>query len=126
MILPKADNVTSESEPLVLTILENIGRFATLLIPLFYSIQWQKKVAAPVLILMGIALLVYYVAWGRYFFNGRDLAWMSKPLFGIPLPLATAPILFFVLSSYLLGSWWMLIASLVFGVAHIWISTLSL
>lgn len=126
MILPKAAVNAAKSEPLTLTIIENIGRLATLILPLFYAIQWQKKYAILVLILMGIALLIYYIAWGRYFINGGDPVWMSKPLLGIPLPLATAPIAFFMLSSYLLGSWWMLIASLLFGTAHIWISALSL
>ena len=126
VVLPKVKSTVSPSEPLLLTIFENMGRFATLLIPLFYAIQWQKKYAILILTLMGTALLIYYIAWGRYFFNGRSPQWMSKPLFGIPLPLATAPILIFILSSYILGSWWMLLASLVFGFAHIWISTLTL
>ncbi len=126
MVLPKVKSTTSQNEPLVLTIAENVGRFAALLIPLFFSIHWHKKYSLPVLILMGIALLIYYIAWGRYFLKESDPAWMSKPLFGIPLPLATSPILFFILSSYILDSWWMFCASLVFGIAHIWISAVTL
>ncbi len=122
MILPKGDAGNASQEPIILTVIENVGRFACILIPVFYSIQWYKKFSLPVLIIMGISLLVYYVAWLRYFTGGREAALMSKPLLGIPLPLATAPILFFLLSSYLLDSWWMFAASIVFGTAHIWIS----
>ena len=126
MIFPTTDSGEVKKEPILLTIIENIGRIATLIIPVFYSINWQKKISVPVLVMMGITLMIYYVAWGRFFLNGRTSDYLSKPLFGIPLPLALAPILFFMLSAYILDSWWMFIASLIFGVAHIWISVMTL
>ncbi len=36
------------------------------------------------------------------------------------------PILFLMLSSYLLQSWWMLGASVLFGIGHFWVSAISL
>ena len=44
----------------------------------------------------------------------------------MPLPMAVAPALFLILSAYLMGSWIMLAVSLWFGIAHIWVSALSL
>ena len=126
MVLSTKGSDSITEEPILLTIIENIGRIATLILPLFYSINWQKKNSIPVLAIMGIALLIYYVAWGRFFLNGRTSDLLSKPLFGIPLPLALAPVLFFIFSSYILDSWWMFAASVIFGTAHIWISILTL
>ena len=88
--------------------------------------DWRKNFSLPVVIGMGLALAVYYACWIRYFAGGRVAALLGAPFLGIPLPMAVAPITFFILSSYLMGSWWMLGASLLFGVAHIWISALTL
>jgi len=126
MLVPKADAGASPSEPLVLTILENVGRFVALILPFFFSLDVHKKFSAPVLIGMGLALAVYYTCWVRYFAGGRADALLGAPFLGIPMPMAIAPIVFLVLSSYLMSSWWMLGAALLFGVAHIWISVLTL
>ncbi len=126
MIMPKADASQPTSEPLWLTIMENVGRFATLILPFFFSLDLNRKFSTPVAIGMGAALAVYYVCWIRYFAGGRSPELLGAPFFGIPQPLAVAPIAFFALSSYLMGSWWMFAASVLFGVAHIWISALTL
>jgi hypothetical protein len=126
MLLPKVDVDKQVSEPLFLTIVENVGRIAVLILPFFYSLDMNKKFSTPIMIGMGLALAVYYISWLRYFAGGRSPELFRAPLLGIPLPLATAPIMFLVLSSYLMSSWLMLGASILFGVAHIWISALAL
>lgn len=126
MLAPKGDGSEPVAEPLWLTIMENIGRFATLIVPFFYSLDAHKKFSLPVMIAMGLALAGYYGGWIRYFVGGRAPALLGAPLLGIPLPMAVLPIAFLILSSYLMGSWWMFGAALLFGVAHIWISALTL
>lgn len=126
MLAPKGDGSEPVAEPLWLTIMENIGRFATLIVPFFYSLDAHKKFSLPVMIAMGLALAGYYGGWIRYFVGGRAPALLGASLLGIPLPMAVLPIAFFILSSYLMGSWWMFGAALLFGVAHIWISALTL
>ncbi len=126
MVLSKTDAGKQIPEPLLLTILENVGRFATLILPFFFSLDMNKKLSLPVAIGMGLALAVYYACWIRYFVGGRSAALLGAPFLGIPIPVAIAPIAFLILSSYLMGSWWMLGVSLLFGVAHIWISALTL
>jgi hypothetical protein len=126
MFAPKTNPGTSPSEPLLLTILENVGRFATLILPFFFSLDLHKRFSTLVMVGMGLALTVYYGCWIRYFAGGRAAALLGAPFLGIPLPMAVAPITFLVLSSYLMSSWWMLGASVLFGVAHIWISALTL
>ncbi|HNT76670.1 MAG TPA: hypothetical protein PKH77_16795 [Anaerolineae bacterium] len=126
MLLPKVAVGAAPHEPLLLTVLENIGRLATLILPFFFALDLHKRFSLPVMIGMGLALAVYYACWIRYFAGGRAAALLGAPFLGIPLPMAVAPIAFLILSSYLMGSWWMLGAALLFGVAHIWISILTL
>jgi len=126
MLAPKADAGEQVSEPLWLTIVENVGRLATLILPFFFALDLHKRFSTPVMIGMGLALAVYYACWIRYFAGGRAAALLGAPFLGIPAPMAVAPIAFLILSSYLLSSWWMLGASVLFGVAHIWISALTL
>jgi hypothetical protein len=126
MLAPKADASAHPSEPLFLTIVENVGRIATLILPFFFSLELRKPLSTPVIIGMGLALAVYYGCWIRYFAGGRAAVLLGAPFLGIPLPMAVAPITFLILSSYLMSSWWMFGASLLFGVAHIRISALTL
>ncbi len=133
MILPVARQESgsggpeaSSGEPLPLTILENIGRATALLIPIFYPIQFNRSLSIPVGIVMLLALLVYYACWMRYFTRDRRPELLKAPFWGIPLPMALAPIAFLLLSAYLIGSWWMFGAALLFGVGHIWVSSISL
>jgi len=126
MMLPKVAASKPAPEPLLLTIMENVGRFATLILPFFFALDMNKKFSLPVVIGMGLALAIYYACWIRYFAGGRSAALLGAPFLGIPLPMAVAPIAFLILSSYLMSSWWMFGASILFGVAHIWISALTL
>lgn len=126
MLFPKVAGAKQVSEPLFLTILENIGRVAILILPFFYSLDLNKKYSTLVLIGTGLALAVYYASWIRFFVGGRSPELLSAPFLGIPLPLAFAPVVFLTLSSYLMGSWWMLAVSILFGMAHIWVSALAL
>jgi hypothetical protein len=126
MLLPKANVGEQVSVPIFLTIAENIGRVAVLILPFFFSLDFNKKFSALVGIGMGLTLTVYYVAWVRYFVGGRLAEHFRAPLLGLPLPLAVAPTIFLILASYLMSSWLILGAAILFGVAHIWVSALSL
>jgi len=126
MILPKGDAGTPVAEPISLTIAERIGLFAVLAVPFFYPLDLNKKLSAPVLAVMGLALAVYYFCWMRYFLGGQSSGLLGAPFLGLPLPMAVAPVILLVLSSYLMGSWVMFGASVLFGIAHIWVSALTL
>lgn len=126
MVVPKSDQGEQVSVPLFLTIVENAGRVAVLVLPFFFSLDMNKEFSRPALIGMGLALAIYYVSWIRYFVGGRSTELFGEPLLGIPVPMAVTPTVFLVLSSYLMSSWLMLGASILFGVAHIWISAESL
>ncbi len=124
MLLPKPVAGTSTTVPIALTIVENVARIATLALPFFCSLHLRKNYSAITVAGMALAIIVYYSAWARLFLCGSSPDLFSAPLAGIPLPMAAAPVALLVLSAYVLDSWWMLAASLVFGVAHIWTSNL--
>jgi hypothetical protein len=126
MVVPKGDSGTSAAEPWYLTVVERIGLAAVLIIPFFHSLDLHKPFAAPAAIGMAVLLAVYYICWIRYFLGGRTVELLGASLLGLPLPLAVAPVVWLALSSYLMGSWWMLGASALFGFAHIWVSALTL
>ena len=113
------------SVPLALSIAENVGRAAVLVLPFFYSLNVKNKYSTLALLGMAIALTVYYSAWGRFFLGGGSAELLSVPLFGIPGPLALAPVALLILSSYLIDSWLMLSASVYFGALHVWVSAVT-
>jgi len=125
MLFPGPDDAPRPLVPAALAIAENVGRGAVLVLPFFYSLDLQRQFSMLALAAMVLALAVYYVAWGRYFANGRSEEFLSARLVGIPSPLALAPIALFAVSSYLMDSWLMLGASVCFGVLHVWVSSVS-
>jgi len=120
---PASDNATV---PLALNIAENIGRVAIIIIPFFYSLTLGRRFSIVALVIACLALAFYYAAWIRYFAGGRATALLGAAFIGIPLPLAVAPVVLLIASAYLLGSWPLLAASMWFGIAHIWVTTLTL
>ena len=126
MLSPKVDAGEQVPDPLFLAIVENAGRAAVFILPFFYSLDLNKKHSKLVMIGMGLALTIYYATWIRYFVGGGLAELLSAPFLGIPLPMAAAPIVFLILSSYLMGSWLMFGASILFGSAHVWVSAISL
>src|SRR3972149_1516675 len=126
MLFPKASPNEPVSVPPALSITENVSRIAVLVIPLFYTLGLSKRLSPVGLSITGFAVIIYYAAWIRYFMGGQTAELFRVSLIGIPLPMAVAPTVFLVFSSYLLGSWPMLAASICFGTAHIWLSYLRL
>ena len=125
MLFYNLDADPQVSVPLALSIAENVGRAAVLVLPFFYSISVKNKYSTLALVGMAIALTVYYLAWGRFFVGGESAALLSAPLWGIPGPLALAPVAVLILSSYLMESWLMFSASVSFGALHVWVSAVA-
>lgn len=110
----------------LLSLLEHVGRVGVLVVPFFHRLELDKRRARWALGGMMPALVGYYACWLRYFALGRSPELFTAPFLGVPLPMAVFPVVFLLLSSYLMSSRLMLIASIVFGVAHVWVSALSL
>ena len=100
--------------------LERIGQAATtccavvFVSPKGFSFPWILWLCVAI-----ICMALYEMAWLRYFRNGENLADMYAPLGPIPVPIASLPVVAFVL----LGVWYQspiaVISALVLGVGHI-------
>ena len=110
----------SKNENRILLALERIGEVAAtctaviFVCPQGFSFPWLLWLIAA------FALMVLYeIAWMRYFKGGGELADMYRPLGPIPIPLASLP----VAAIFLLGVWYQspltLIAAVVLGIGHI-------
>ena len=123
-LIPNAPAGDAAAVPLFLNIVENAGRVAIIVIPFFYAINLRRRYSTPALVICSLALALYYAAWIRYF-AAADPALLGSAFLGIPMPLAVAPVVLLIASSYLLGSWPMLATSVWFGIAHIWVTALT-
>ena len=118
--LPPGYAEISKHENRTLLMLERIGEVATscaaviFVCPLGFSLPWLAW-----LIIAFALMLLYELAWVRYFRGGRVLTDMYTPLGPIPIPLASLPVAAFVL----LGIWCQspvtIAAAVVLGIGHI-------
>ena len=110
----------SRHENKILLVFERIGQvLATTSAVIFVcprglSFPWLLWLIAALLL-----MLLYEVAWARYFKGGEKLDGMYQPLGPIPVPIATLP----VAALALLGIWYQspiaVIAAIILGIGHI-------
>lgn len=125
MLLYPMDAGAKSAVPPALSTAESVLRFVALALPFFYTLNVKRARSTVVLMAMAAALAVYYLAWGRFFMHDGTAALLSAPMFGVPSPLAVAPVAVLLLSSYLMGSWWMFSAAASFGGLHVWALSLA-
>ena len=68
---------------------------------------------------------LYYAGWLRYLRQGRSFALLFQPLLHIPMPMAVAPIVYFCAASIALHSGWLLLATVLLTIGHLYVSNLS-
>ncbi|MBN1811999.1 MAG: hypothetical protein JXA14_09205 [Anaerolineae bacterium] len=105
-----------------LELLERLGQPGVFVIPCFYRIRVQGATAATSLVVMVLALVCYYRGWLRYVQQGRHYALLFASLWGIPLPMAAMPIIYFGAAAALVRSWLLAVATLVFAIGHLAVS----
>jgi hypothetical protein len=101
------------------------GRIGTLVIPFFYWVDVQTRWQMGSLVVMALALLLYYAGWARYFVRGRSYRLLFEPFLGVPLPLAISPIVCFLAAAVLLVSWPLGIVTAIFAIGHLYTSRMS-
>lgn len=119
------DIPTIKKEPIVLTIIENIGRITSFIIPLIYGKQISNQDFNYLTIIMLIFILVYYICWVRYFIKGRKFSLLFNPLWHIPIPMAIFPLLYFLFMSIWIQSLILGIAVVIFAIGHLSISWIT-
>ncbi|MGA3246563.1 MAG: hypothetical protein ABSE41_18240 [Bacteroidota bacterium] len=101
-------------------IMERIGQAGVFIIPFFYKIELQGKIG--LFAVAPITLTIYYAGWWRYVRHGRAYKLLFSPLFGIPLPMAISPVVYFGAWSFLFNSWPLATATLILAIGHISVS----
>jgi hypothetical protein len=128
LVLPplNAKKYGTPADSFLLTTIERIGQVSCFALPVFFPMAFAGTVVLAGWIMIGITLGFSYAGWIRFFSKGRDYALLFKPMAGIPVPLATSPVLCFLFASLVLGSVYQAAAAVVLGAGHIGISILEL
>jgi len=111
-----------ESEPRFLLFLERAGRIAIFVLPFFLHVHVSTTTDRLCLGVAVLALGIYYLGWARYFIRGRLPELLYRPFTGIPVPLAIAPVTYFLACSGPARSFALALVTLAFGAAHISLS----
>lgn len=104
----------------VLLVLERIGQVAcscaalVLVCPWGFSFPWILWLAVALLL-----MVLYEIAWMRYFKGGERLSDMYRTLGPVPIPLASLPVAAFVLLGVWYQSYVMVAAAVILGIGHI-------
>lgn len=119
--MPELEN----KEPMILTVLENTGRFACFLYPIVFGRDIAALQASAILCVMAACTVLYYFCWARYFLGGREFSLLFKPLWSLPVPMAVFPAVYFLSLTILLRSILMGAAAILFAFSHISISFMT-
>lgn len=121
LVLPAADPTTIEGvkKSKVLFVFEAIGRVGVMVSPLFSDFHAQQRYEQLAIIAAGFALVLYYISWGRYFAKNQNERLLYAPIFRIPIPLAIAPVLYFLFASLVLHSFFLGISAIFLAIGHL-------
>lgn len=103
---------------IVFNIIEQIGRYSSMALMVFPLLIWEfgfQSVPAMILFFLcdTVLLLVYLLIWRLYFI---------KPVLKTALYLAVIPTLIFLISGILLRHWLLVLATVLFGIGHIYVT----
>lgn len=99
---------------------EQIGRIGCMLGIVFSGVG--KNYNPYLFSLISLCMLMYYIAWLRYFLKDRKERYLYVSVIKIPVPLAVFPVLVFFFFSLLSNSVLLGIFSICFGIGHITIT----
>ena len=99
--------------------IEHVSRFMTMFFCLLSPVSLDGTFKYVILVLMALAIGLYYIGWLRYITSGYDYRVLFDPLLKIPLPMALFPALFFLLVAWLIQSPKMGISTLIFAISHL-------
>lgn len=105
-------------------LLERVGQAGCFITPLLLGARTLES-APGAFGVMAFVLVLYYGLWLRYALSGRRYATLFEPFFGVPVPMAIAPVIYFAAAAIAFGSVPLFIASLVLAVGHLYVSVES-
>lgn len=115
--VPAARHVAPE--PRLLVLVERIGRVGSFVVPCFLDVHLTTVTDHLCLGVAILALAIYDLGWVRYFLRGRAPVFLYRPLAGMPVPLAMAPVAYFLACSVLARSFSLAFVAVALAVAHV-------
>lgn len=106
----------------IMEVIERIGQAGSFLIPFFYPLPALREASVDALVVMALALLFYYVCWARYALKGHRFVLLYAPMFGVPLPMAVSPVVYFAAAAIFLRSMPLVIAVGLLATGHLYVS----
>ena len=98
--------------------IEQSTRIAYVVLLCLY-VNEQELVWTSWLLYVSILFLVlYHLVWFRYFRSGRAPKLLGEKFWGIPIPLAIFPVLYYFFAALWLHNVWAAVVMVPFGIAH--------
>ena len=119
--LPKNYDKYVKNENKVLVILERIGEVLLSVLPLIFTDFNINKISnwSIILLISFLSMILYEIAWIRYFKSNKTMKDMYKSIIGIPVPIASLPVFAFLLLGIYGKNIFVIISSIIMGIGHI-------
>ena len=118
---PKNYDKYVKNENKVLGILERIGEVLLSVLPLIFNDFNINKISnwSIILLISFLIMILYEIAWIRYFKSNKTMKDMYKSIIGIPVPIASLPVVAFFLLGIYGKNILVIISSIIMGIGHI-------
>ena len=113
---PKDYEQYSKNENRLLLAFERIGEVLVTVLSLFCGVGFNFSF---LLILGFIFLIIYELAWVKYFRSDRTMKDMLASFLKIPVPIASLPVLAFLILGIVSGNIFLIISSIILAIGHI-------
>ena len=121
LAFPPRPAVPEPTSPRIFTLLERVGQAGCLVAPTSFS-GTAPTGPAGFLVVMLVALALYYALWLRYLTRGRLATLLFAPLGPLPLPMAALPVLVFGCTALWMPSLGVGAAAVVLAIGHLTVS----
>jgi hypothetical protein len=118
---PKNYDKYVKNENKVLGILERKGEVLLSVLPLIFTDFNINKISnwSIILLISFLTMILYEIAWIRYFKSNKTMKDMYKSIIGIPVPIASLPVVAFFLLGIYGKNIFVIISSIIMGIGHI-------
>ena len=119
--LPKDYDKYVKKENKVLVILERIGEVLLTVLPVIFSDFNINKISnwSIILLISFLSMILYEIAWIRYFKSKKTMKDMYESIIGVPVPIASLPVFSFLLLGIYGKNIFVIISSIIMGIGHI-------
>lgn len=102
--------------PWPLAYCERLGQIGCIVAP---ALTGAHHGTGPAIVVLVLAISAYYTLWIRYLLRGQKWPLLYRPVGGVRVPLAVAPVVYFFAAAAWLSSWWIAAAATILALGHI-------